>query len=574
MAYADSTNRKKLLKMEEVAKISAEHNLSPYAILSLHSMPGTDIYQILDSIEAPRELTLLVNTLKFETWTKMTRMHSTIAVADWYSSLKTERDESPDLTGNPYGLSAVTWKICLETFNPFSQQEDPPTQQEDPPTQQEAPPTQQEDLPTQQENPPTQQEAPPTQQEDSPTQQEDPPTQQEDPPTQQEAPPTQQEDPPAQQEDPPTHQDNPPAQLLATRQKVKSARPAVVASKRQKYFPGAKAQHIILQELMQGVYAPKDLIKKARSGTLTMKAELYLRRINRNRQWVKYRNLIKRIVHVRFLQYQEAQDYLLNLQHNRDVRIPEYPESAAPKQSPPSSHQGPDSYCMFYGCQGPSGMIPVLVLAPEEGDCVLDLCAAAGHNSILIGMLLKNEGMLVSNLLVKADETTLQNNLHRCAVSCSIVTHFDLQDFPKAMDNSFSHVLVDAPCSGIGSVTKIERENYKPNGKEEIRECSSLQKFLLLRGIDSLKRGGFIVYSTSSLLVDENEEVVQHALENRNVIIVPVFLPFGEPGLQNYRNMQFHESMNMCVRVYSHEHNIQGFFIAKMKLLEESEVKF
>ena len=220
-----------------------------------------------------------------------------------------------------------------------------------------------------------------------------------------------------------------------------------------------------------------------------------------------------------------------------------------------------------YMLQSPSSFLPVLALNPLPGEKILDMCASPGGKTTYIGQLMKNEGLLVANDLKKERIKSLFFNIHRLGIKNSIITNYDGREFAK-LYNKFDRVLLDAPCSGLGVISKDKSVKMNRTYKE-ILNNSRLQKELILAAIDSCnakgKGEGIIVYSTCTISVEENEWVIDYALKHRYVKCIETGLEIGEPGFVQFREKHFHPSIANTRRIYPHIHEIDGFFIAKLK---------
>merc|ERR1712187_1018804 len=161
------------------------------------------------------------------------------------------------------------------------------------------------------------------------------------------------------------------------------------------------------------------------------------------------------------------------------------------------------------------------------GDKILDMAAAPGGKTSHIAQKMKNSGLLVANDVNKQRLTALTSNLHRLGVSNSVTVNFDARKLPEHM-RGFNRILLDAPCTGLGVVSRDESIKQTRTMKD-VWKLSKLQKELILSAIDMLEeksQTATLVYSTCSISVDENEDVVAYALKKRFVKLVPTGLDF------------------------------------------------
>lgn len=238
-------------------------------------------------------------------------------------------------------------------------------------------------------------------------------------------------------------------------------------------------------------------------------------------------------------------------------------ESAVPLGATPEYLAG------HYMLQAASSFLPVLALSPQPGERVLDMASAPGGKTTHMAALMQNTGVVFANDATKARTKSLAANVHRLGCKNVIVCNYDGREFPKVM-GGFDRVLLDAPCSGTGVISKDA--SVKTNKSDrDFTLLSHLQKQLILCAIDSVSptstTGGYLVYSTCSVTVDENEAVVDYALRKRpNVRLVDTELGFGREGYTSYRGKSFDPSVNLTRRFYPHAHNMDGFYVAKFKV--------
>ncbi|XP_023011660.2 uncharacterized protein [Leptinotarsa decemlineata] len=227
----------------------------------------------------------------------------------------------------------------------------------------------------------------------------------------------------------------------------------------------------------------------------------------------------------------------------------------------------PEYLAGHYMIQGASSMLPVMALDPQENERILDMASAPGGKASHIAAVMKNTGVLFANDINKDRIKAVVGNFHRMGVINSAVTSMDGRKYPDFM-KGFDRALLDAPCTGTGVVAKDQ--SVKTNKDQlDIQRCYNLQRQLLLAAIDCVNAnsatGGYIVYSTCSILPEENEWVIDYALKKRNVKLVETGLDFGTEGFTNYRQYRFHPTLKLTRRFYPHTHNMDGFFVAKLR---------
>lgn len=228
----------------------------------------------------------------------------------------------------------------------------------------------------------------------------------------------------------------------------------------------------------------------------------------------------------------------------------------------------PEYLAGHYILQAASSFLPVMALAPQEHERVLDMAAAPGGKTTHLAALMRNTGCIFSNDSNKDRAKGLIGNIHRLGVKNTIVCNYSALEFPRVM-GGFDRVLLDAPCSGTGVIAKDA--SVKTNKTEaDFLRLPHLQKQLLLAAVDSVdhasKTGGYIVYSTCSVTIEENEMVVQYVLNKRpNIKLVPTGLIFGKEGFTSFMGKTFHPAMKDTRRYYPHAFNVDGFFVAKFK---------
>ena len=227
----------------------------------------------------------------------------------------------------------------------------------------------------------------------------------------------------------------------------------------------------------------------------------------------------------------------------------------------------------FY-MQSLSSMVPALILEPKSNETILDMTAAPGSKTSQIAMLMKNQGKIVANELDKLRFERLKYNLEKQGAKIVEAINYRGESLWKRYPETFDRILLDAPCSGEGRFIGTSPETYKNWYLKDVMNCSRLQKKLIKSAYLSLKKGGILVYSTCTLNLAEDEDVLKYALENFDLELIDIDLKITssiKAKTDNNDIMIYNDSENLYDKTIEKAIRIipsklmEGFFVAKLK---------
>jgi len=211
-------------------------------------------------------------------------------------------------------------------------------------------------------------------------------------------------------------------------------------------------------------------------------------------------------------------------------------------------------------------MLPVIALDPKENDHILDMAAAPGSKTTEMAMHMNNKGLIIANEPSIQRISALQENIDRSGVLNYVITRHDGRKFSNYPE-LFDKVLLDAPCSGEGTFQKDVKARYVWSQAKVIQN-SRLQKQLIDSAIACTKPGGTIIYSTCTLSPEEDEEIIDYALNKYNNIKLEKIKLDGlntSNGTTEYNGRKYNDEVKKVIKLWPHKTNIEGFFVAKIK---------
>lgn len=209
--------------------------------------------------------------------------------------------------------------------------------------------------------------------------------------------------------------------------------------------------------------------------------------------------------------------------------------------------------------QSLSSMIPPIVVAPKEGENILDMAAAPGGKTTQMANLSNNKAMITACEKNKIRAERLKYNLEKQEASRVTVM---LKDARRLDDFfSFDKILLDAPCSGSGTLNLNDNNLSRTFTKELVDRSIKTQKELIKKAVKILKENGELTYSTCSILKEENERVVEEILSLGNLEIVPI----DEGYFKDIPLLPVNIKGTICV---CPSDLYEGFFVAKLRKIK------
>ncbi len=206
--------------------------------------------------------------------------------------------------------------------------------------------------------------------------------------------------------------------------------------------------------------------------------------------------------------------------------------------------------------QSLSSMLPPIILKPKERTDILDMAAAPGGKTTQIAALTNNKAHITACEKNKIRAERLKYNVDKQGATCV----FTMPKDSRFIDDffSFDQILLDAPCSGSGTLDYNNANIEKYFTEQLIERSSKTQKTLLSKAIKLLKPGHEMVYSTCSILDCENEDVVASVIKSGNIEIVPI----NFEGMEELPILPAKIPGTLCVKPTE---LYEGFFVAKIR---------
>lgn len=206
--------------------------------------------------------------------------------------------------------------------------------------------------------------------------------------------------------------------------------------------------------------------------------------------------------------------------------------------------------------QSLSSMLPPVIMQPKENTDILDMTAAPGGKTTQIAAITNNNANITACEMNNIRIEKLKYNIEKQGATSVVVLQADSRNLSDYF--AFDQILLDAPCSGSGTIDLNNERTYKNFSEKLVEKSTKSQLTLLKKALKILKPGHEMIYSTCSILEKENEEIVNKALKGVNAEIVPIEMR----GMENIPSLPTKIEGTLCVCPNKY---YEGFFVAKIR---------
>jgi 16S rRNA (cytosine967-C5)-methyltransferase len=212
----------------------------------------------------------------------------------------------------------------------------------------------------------------------------------------------------------------------------------------------------------------------------------------------------------------------------------------------------------FLTVQDESSMIAVKILAPKAGELVMDLCSAPGTKSTYMAEMMGNKGTVISGDINENKLKLVDQNAKRLGIDIISTFVNDAAKHDGSYDGKADRVLIDAPCSGLGVMRKKPEIRWNRR-REDIEELKKIQRLILESSSPYVKLGGTLVYSTCTVLKEENIDLVRDFVRDSHKFVFEDITAWAPEKLRK-------DSLkDGYVQLFPNIDNVDGFFIARLK---------
>ncbi len=208
----------------------------------------------------------------------------------------------------------------------------------------------------------------------------------------------------------------------------------------------------------------------------------------------------------------------------------------------------------LFSIQDKASCLAAEIVNPASGMTVLDVCAAPGAKTTIMAQLMQNKGEIYSIDYSKRRMHVWKRQTKRMGIKIAVPVIADVRH-PLPLKLSADLAVLDPPCTSTGAFSKMPSAKWRLT-KHSVLHMAQIQWRMLQQCAEHVKEGGYLIYSTCSVTLEENEMLIEKFLKWHSEFTLAETPPrIGLPGLRGQAK---------CQRLYPHLHKCNGFFIAKL----------